>query len=295
MKSTHPLTHFVDHPAIDKIAKPISKAVRGGFEAAGPVGQQAKNALHGVWLGHPLHPVFTDIPIGAWTTALALDAAGKNDAGMRRAATFAMGVGLLGAMGAAASGLTDWSETGGRSRRVGLVHGLLNMTATALFAAAYVARKKTRSHNRGRASAWAGYGLVLGAAYLGGDLVYSKRVGVTHADVEAPEEFTPAIESASVAEGTMARGRAGDADVLVTRQHGRVCALIHACSHLGGPLSEGTLKDDSVVCPWHGSEFALESGEVLNGPATEPQPCLETRERDGHIEVKLAPGSTGAW
>jgi len=89
-----------------------------------------------------------------------------------------------------------------------------------------------------------------------------------------------------VKENTMTRARAGDADVLVARQHGKVCALVHSCSHLGGPLSEGTLKDGSVVCPWHGSEFALDDGHVMNGPATIDQPCLTVRERAGNIEVK---------
>src|SRR5215213_9031764 len=101
MDNSDMLMRVVENPAIDQIAEPLSKAVRGAYEAAGPVGQQAKNALHGVWLGHPLHPVFTDIPIGAWTTALALDAVSNGDAGMRRATTFALGVGLTGALGAA--------------------------------------------------------------------------------------------------------------------------------------------------------------------------------------------------
>ena len=94
----------------------------------------------------------------------------------------------------------------------------------------------------------------------------------------------------------MVRARAGDTDVLLVRQHGRWCALAHACTHLGGPLSEGILKDGSVVCPWHGSEFALDDGRVLNGPATHNQPGLVVRERDGRIEVKVAsaPGNGAA-
>jgi nitrite reductase/ring-hydroxylating ferredoxin subunit/uncharacterized membrane protein len=275
----------VDNPAIDRVAEPLSTAVRAAYDAAGSGGRQAKNALHGAWLGHPLHPVFTDVPIGAWTTALALDAAANGDPAMRRAATFAMGVGLAGATGAAVTGLTDWSETDGRSRRAGLIHGLLNLTATTLFATAFALRRKD-AHDGGRFCAWMGYAVALGAAYLGGDLVYRQRIGVTHADADVPQEFTPVIESAAVKENTMVRGRAGQADVLLIRQHGRVCALVHACAHLGGPLSEGTLKDGSVVCPWHGSEFALEDGRVLNGPATHDQPCLVVRERDGTIEVK---------
>ena len=74
--------------------------------------------------------------------------------------------------------------------------------------------------------------------------------------------------------------------MVLVRQHGRVCALAEHCSHLGGPLSEGTLKDGSIVCPWHGSEFALETGQVINGPATYPQPCFDVRERDGVVEVR---------
>ncbi len=288
MDSINSLMAAVDNPAIDRVAEPLSKAVRGVYDAAGPIGQQAKNALHGVWLGHPLHPVFTDLPLGAWTTALALDAAAGDDPGMRRAATFAIGVGLAGAAGAAITGLTDWSETGGQSRRNGLIHGLLNVTATTLFAAAFALRRKD-SHDGGRTCAWAGYAIALGAAYLGGDLVYRQRIGVTHADGEVPEEFTPVFDSAALAENTMVRARAGATDILLVRQHGRVCALVHSCAHLGGPLSEGTLKDGSVVCPWHGSEFALEDGRVLNGPAAHDQPCLAVRERDGRIEVKAAP------
>jgi nitrite reductase/ring-hydroxylating ferredoxin subunit/uncharacterized membrane protein len=284
------LMQAIDNPAIDRVAEPLSKAVRGAYEAAGPVGQRAKNALHGVWLGHPLHPVFTDVPLGAWTTALALDAAAQGDPGMRRAATFAMGVGLAGAVGAAVTGLTDWSETDGQSRRTGLIHGLLNITATTLFATAFALRRRD-PHDGGRTYAWMGYTIALGAAYLGGDLVYRQRIGVTHADGSLPEQFTPVLESAALPENAMVRARAADTDVLLVRQHGRVCALVHACAHLGGPLSEGTLKDGSVVCPWHGSEFALDDGRVLNGPATYNQPCLVVRERGGRIEVKVAPRS----
>ncbi|HXT33492.1 MAG TPA: DUF2231 domain-containing protein, partial [Vicinamibacterales bacterium] len=142
MDSTNALMQVVDSPALDRIAEPLSKAVRGAYDAAGPAGQRLKDAAHGVWLGHPLHPVFTDLPLGAWTTALALDCTANGDEGRRRAATFAMGVGLAGALGAAVTGLTDWSETQGESRRTGLLHGLLNITATTLFATSWAMRQR---------------------------------------------------------------------------------------------------------------------------------------------------------
>lgn len=287
MENTSALTTFTDQPVLDAIAEPLSKAVRELYESGGAAGQQVKNAMHGVWLRHPLHPVFTDVPIGAWTTGLVLDAiaARNGDRGMQRAADVAIAVGLAGAAGAAVTGLTDWSETSGRAQRTGLIHGLLNIAATTLYAAAFALRR-SGSRASGQTCAIAGYGIAVGSAWLGGDLVYGERIGVTHAVVEPPETFTRVAAATEVADNAMMRAHSGDADLLVVRQHGRVCALAHSCSHLGGPLSEGTLKDGSVVCPWHGSEFALEDGEVINGPATQPQPVLDARERNGEIEVK---------
>jgi nitrite reductase/ring-hydroxylating ferredoxin subunit/uncharacterized membrane protein len=281
------LDTIANQPWLDAVGKPLSEAVRALFSNAGPAGQTAKNALHGVWLGHPLHPVLTDVPIGAWTTALALDARETvtGDKAYGRAADFAIGLGLVAAAGAAVTGLNDWSETEGRSRRLGLLHGLLNLTATALVATSYALRR-TGSRSAGRASAVAGYGVAVGAAYLGGNMVYRERIGVTHAVVAEPEEFTPVLDSAALPDGSMRKASIEDASFVVVRQRQRVCALAHSCAHLGGPLSEGTLKDGSVVCPWHGSEFSLDDGRVLNGPATEPQPCFSVRERAGQVELR---------
>jgi nitrite reductase/ring-hydroxylating ferredoxin subunit/uncharacterized membrane protein len=281
------LERIADQPWLDTVGKPLSEAVRGLFATSGNAGRTAKNALHGVWLGHPLHPVLTDIPIGAWTTALALDAreVATGDNGFARAADFAVGVGLMGAVGAAVTGLNDWSETDGRSRRLGLLHGLLNVAATAIVATSYALRK-SGSRSAGRAGTLAGYSIALVAAYLGGDLVYRERIGVTHAAVDAPEQFTPVLASNELPDNSMRKVTIGDASFLIVRQRQRLCALAHSCAHLGGPLSEGTLKDGSVVCPWHGSEFSLDDGRVLNGPATQPQPCFEVREQGGQIELR---------
>jgi len=287
MESTNALVRLTDQPVLDSIAEPLSRAVRGAYELAGPVGQQIKDAVHGVWLRHPLHPVFTDLPIGAWTTGLVLDAiaARTNDQAMEQAADVAIGVGLAGATAAAVTGLTDWSETSGQARRTGLVHGLLNIAATSLYATAFVLRRRG-ARSTGQSCALIGYTVALGAAWLGGDLVFNQRIGVTHAVVDEPESFTAVANSSDVPDGSMRRVQHGDLDLLIVRQHGALCALAHSCAHLGGPLSEGTLKDGAVVCPWHGSEFALEDGRVIKGPATQNQPCLDVRERGGRIEVK---------
>ena len=280
------IERIADQPELDSVAKPLSEAVVAAYQNAGDIGAAVKNALHGVWLNHPLHSVLTDIPIGAWMTTIALDAkaASSGDRAYSRAADFALAFGLAGAAGSAVTGLTDWSETSGRARRIGLVHGLLNVTATALMLTAYMLRRR-RERRAGEVCTVAGMGVATAAAYLGGDLVYGQRIGVTHAVIEEPEEFTPVLASDALAEETMQRAKTNDTDLLLVRQHGSVCALAHPCAHLGGPLSEGTLKDGTVVCPWHGSEFRLDDGSVVNGPSTHAQPCFAVRERNGQIEA----------
>ena len=116
---------------------PAADAVGDGLQAVftGDAGRALKDGLNGTWLGHPLHPVLTDIPIGAWTMAQVFDSIDALAGGRRYegAARVCITTGLVGAVGAAVTGLTDWSDTSGPARRIGLVHGLVNITATALF------------------------------------------------------------------------------------------------------------------------------------------------------------------
>jgi uncharacterized membrane protein len=239
MDSTNALSRLTDQPALDAAATPLSRAIRSVYESAGPAGQRAKNAVHGVWLGHPLHPVFTDLPPGAWTTGLVLDAVASvsHDRGMARAADVTIAVGFAEAAAAAITGLTDWSETSGRSRRTGLVHGLLNIAAPTLYANAYMLRKNG-SRSSGQTCALAGYSIAVGTAWFGGDLVYGQRIGVTHAVIDAPDAFTTVASSTDVPDNSIKRARKHDADLLLVRQGGRMCALSHPCAHMGGPRQE---------------------------------------------------------
>ena len=273
---------------LDQLSDRIQPLVLDTFKAAGEPGRQVKNMLHGTWLGHPLHPALTDVPLGAWTAAFALDAmesiSGRKELGA--GADVAITVGLVGAAGAAVTGLTDWSETYGRARKVGLLHGLLNGGATALYATSLVLRRK-KKRNAGLGFAMLGYAVSSAAAYLGGHLVFGEQIGVDHAAAqEMPKEFVPVLADAELAVGEMKRVDADGVAVLLVRRDGEVCALAHTCSHQGGPLSEGKLDGDVVQCPWHGSRFNVRDGSVVDGPATFPQPCLEVRTREGQIEVR---------
>jgi len=274
--------------ALDRLSRQVQPLVRDAFKAAGPAGREVKNILHGTWLGHPLHPALTDVPLGAWTAAFALDAmesiSGRRELGA--GADAAIAVGLVGAAGAAVTGLTDWSETNGRARKVGLLHGLMNVGATVLYTTSLVLRRKNK-RNAGIGFAMLGYAVSNASAYLGGHLVFSEQIGVNHAAAqEMPKEFVPVLDDAELHEGEMKRVDAGGVPVLLVRREGAVCALAHTCSHLGGPLSEGKLDGDIVQCPWHGSRFNVRDGSVVDGPATFPQPCFEARVREGQIEVR---------
>ncbi len=269
----------------------IQPAVIQAFEAGGEAGHKIKDFLHGTWLGHPLHPLITDVPIGAWSVAAVLD--GLELCGQQKlapGADAAVAIGLVGALGAAVTGLTDWTGTTKRKRKIGVMHGLLNLGATALYATSYALRRRQGARGTAIGLAMAGYGISAASAYLGGHLVFGEQVGVDHTatSAEYPKEFVGVLPDAELAEGAMQRVEAGEVPVLLARKNGGIFAIAHTCSHLGGPLSKGTLlPDGSVRCPWHGSVFSLEDGRVLAGPATEPQPRFEVRVNDGQIEVRL--------
>jgi nitrite reductase/ring-hydroxylating ferredoxin subunit/uncharacterized membrane protein len=266
---------------LEPVESGLQRAVAGTFDSAGPAGRGIRNFLHGVWLGHPLHPALTSVPLGAWTAAVILDAADEQSA-----ADLAVCIGLTGAAGSAITGLTDWQATDGSARRVGLVHGLLNVTATTLFALSYASRKR-RDRSTGRTLAAVGYAVGMVAAYFGGHLVFRKKVGVNHAtDAEPPEDWTPTIAAEELRDGEPRRVQAGDARVLLVRRGGAIHAIGEICSHFGGPLAEGKLEGDTIECPWHASRFCVRDGSVVDGPATHPQPRYEARVNAGRIEVR---------
>ncbi|HET7698745.1 MAG TPA: Rieske 2Fe-2S domain-containing protein [Vicinamibacterales bacterium] len=271
---------------LDHVAKPVEKAVERAFP--GDSGRNVKDALHGRWLGHPLHPVLTDIPIGAWMMAQVFDALGaaRRTRAYDEAARVCITTGLVGAVGAAVTGLADWSDTGRDSRRIGFVHGMINIAATSLFLTSALLRRRRKSPNAVAASS-TGFAVAMAGAYLGGALVYQRQIGPHHAlEWNAPGEFTRAVPASELPEGTRKKVRVGDVDIVVGRHQGRLFALAERCAHQGGPLSEGELKDGAIVCPWHGSTFCVESGKLVHGPSVYDQPCYDVRESGGFLEVR---------
>jgi nitrite reductase/ring-hydroxylating ferredoxin subunit/uncharacterized membrane protein len=267
---------------LDEPAATIAKKVRDTVPA-GPV----KDALSGTWLGHALHPLLTDLPIGAWTSAVLLDWLGGRSS--HDAADRLIGLGLAFSVPAAATGMTEWADSEPASdqiRRVGAVHAAANTGATLLFGASLAARRRG-SRGAGRVLALAGAGLVAGSGFLGGHLAYADGVGVDQTSFEdAPDDWTAAMRDSDLPEGESRYAEVGGVGVLVAKHEGAVYALSNRCVHRGGALDEGELSGGCVTCPLHGSTFRLADGAIERGPAAYPQPTWEARVRDGVIELK---------
>ncbi|MGH9615330.1 MAG: Rieske 2Fe-2S domain-containing protein [Acidobacteriaceae bacterium] len=269
----------------ERLQKFIDTALYGG---GSETAQSIRNFLNGVWLGEPLHVVLTDIPVGAWTVALIFDGLDCVQHGREfaAAADAAIAIGLAGAAGAALSGIADWSDVDPPARRVGVFHGLLNLSAVTFYTTSLIFRRK-KMRTRGRLYAALGFSAMVAAARLGGKMVYEHRVGVDRTSGQVfPEQFVEVMAEPELKDETPVRVEHGGVPILLVRRGQRVFALADSCSHFGGPLSEGKLEGDNIVCPWHSSRFALSDGRVIDGPAVHPQPCLEARIRDGKIEVR---------
>jgi nitrite reductase/ring-hydroxylating ferredoxin subunit/uncharacterized membrane protein len=246
-----------------------------------------KDLFSGTWLGHPVHPMLTDLPIGAWTSAMTLDVLGGEEA--RGAADLLIGVGVLSALPTAMTGLSDLADvTEPEERSLGVAHALGNVTTLTLYALSLALRRRGR-RGAGNVLSLAGAGMATASAYLGGHLVYRQVVGPSRAIDGAPREWTPVLESTELIEGKPRRVPAGIAQVMVYRTGDRIYALANRCSHRGGPLHKGQVDDATITCPWHLSTFSLEDGSIVRGPATAPQPVYDVRERDGTIEIRTVP------
>ncbi|HEY4845029.1 MAG TPA: DUF2231 domain-containing protein [Candidatus Dormibacteraeota bacterium] len=286
----HIVNRFIDRQRwLEPVADFLQKVVAGAYKALGKPGRDLKTLANGTWLGHPLHPVLTDIPLGAWTLAVLFDIIYlfKGTHGWISAADLAVFVGLLGALGSALTGYTDWSTTFGRERRVGIAHGLLNTAVIVVYLVSLIIRVTHGSRGLAIVLALIGYGIVLTAAFLGGDLVFSIGTGVNHhAWQEVPTKFTKVMLEGQLTDNMLVKAMAGDTPILLYKKGNTVCAISETCSHAGGPLSEGELDGDIVQCPWHGSRFDICTGLVKGGPATISQVRYETRIQNGQIEVR---------
>lgn len=276
----YPISYLERAKGLDRLVSPgqrIARLLKPG---------RARDALHGVWLGHPLHPVLVQVPVGTWLSASLLDAWPGNETASRRLVL----TGLAAAVPAALAGTADWSEQHEQQMRVGIVHALANATAVACYAASAAAPARAKGLRlSGLATAAIG-------GLLGGHIAHRQSAGtnqaepVPHLIQPGWHDLMPAAELAALADRQPAKRRLGDVPVLVIRDGQQTHVLADRCSHLSGPLSDGDYHDGRLTCPWHGSTFRVADGTVAHGPATAPQPVFLTRVADGTLQVCL-PGA----
>jgi nitrite reductase/ring-hydroxylating ferredoxin subunit len=279
---------MADATTFDKVIEPARRAVQAALKP-----QAVKDLLHGTWLGHPLHPVLVQVPVGTWLSAGVLDLVPS----FRPAATALIGTGVAAAVPAALSGAADWSEQEVGVRRLGALHAVANTAALGLYVGSLVARGKGRG-TLGRALSYAGLGVAGGSAAVGGHMSYSQSSGASHAATAARALTTDWIDLGpldDLPEGrpVLRTGKGGSVAVplAAVRRGTRVDVFVGACSHLSGPLYEGAVEQvrdrQCLVCPWHGSAFDLDSGEPRRGPAANPQEKLEVRMDAGRVMARL--------
>jgi len=291
---SHAVSRFIDSQRwLDPLADVLQKVTAAVYR--GRVGRSVKSLFNGTWLGHPLHPVLTDIPLGAWTLAIIFDLIylfGQRSPMARSGAEILIAVGVVAALAAAVTGYTDWGDTIDRERRIGLSHGLLNLIATILYAISLVLRLTGPGQGLAITLSWVGYVLLISAAYLGGELVFNIGTGVNHhAWQQQPTDWTPAMRAGDLVEGKPQMADLNGTPVFLLKRGDVITAVSDTCSHAGGPLHEGTLEGQVVVCPWHASRFDLRTGAVRGGPATVPLVRYDARITEGRVEVRRSPAS----
>lgn len=266
---------FLDQPA-ERLAGAASKLFPGPM----------KDLASGTALGHPLHPVLTAVPTGFWTSATLIDFVGGKKG--RKMADRLVLAGLVSALPTAWTGISDWSDTRGKEMRVGAIHAVGNTAGLLLYSASYLARKKGK-RGKGVRLALMGATAIGGSGYLGGHLAFRLGVGVDQTVFDkVPDGWVWAMAEDSLLEGSSAMAKIDGVDVMVYRTSGEVFAIADRCTHRGAPLHEGKVDqmDCTVTCPWHASKFSLETGAIINGPATAPQPVYEARIEAGQIQVR---------
>jgi len=270
-------------------AMPWLDGIAGVLQAAGEpiVGQKAprplKDTLVGTWLGHPLHPAVVQLPIGFWTSSLALDLAGQE-----QAADLTLALGLASTPGAVLTGMAQWQDaTNNESpRRLGALHASLNGIATVLYGASLLQRRRG-NRSAGVALAATGYAIANASAWVGGDLAYDRGIGGDHtAFQQPPTDWVDVLDENSLVEGVPKRVRAKGYPVMLLKRGQQINAIAATCPHLSGPLDKGEIEGDTVTCPWHGSVFCLSDGKLLHGPATTPVTVFDVRVEGERVFVR---------
>jgi len=267
--------------ALDRVAGAARDAVQARL-TTGPV----KDALHGVWLGHPLHPALAQFTLGSFLSASLLDVVG----GRPRESNALIVAGLVGTVPTVAAGWADYADGHEEQQRVGVVHAALNGAAVACYAGALLTR------SRGGHGVLTALGGALSgvSAFLGGHMAFRQALGPNQSEAvphTGPEDWQELGAVADLPDRRPVRRLAGDTPVVVVSRDREVSVLADRCPHASAPMHDGELGDEGgcavLTCSWHGSVFRVDDGSVVHGPATAPLPRFESRTVDGVLQARV--------
>jgi nitrite reductase/ring-hydroxylating ferredoxin subunit/uncharacterized membrane protein len=269
---------------LDKPATLVSRAVRGVLSPG-----KVKDALSGTWLGHALHPAMTDVVIGSFVSASALDLLAGAEGSVASERLIMLGMAAY--LPTAAAGASDWVDgaVDARVKRVGIVHAAGNSVALALYTASLISRRRG-SRATGVLLSGLGAGVLMTGGYLGGHLTLRRGIGPDQTIFDpGPDEWQAATGADRLEPGKPLRVIVDETPVLLLDTGNTIYAIHDRCSHRGCPLSDGEVEGHEIVCACHSSRFDLRDGSVVGGPATAPQPAFDARRQDGVVEVRLRP------
>lgn len=274
------------------LSNAIASVMRGFYRVLGGPGRFLQDFLNGTWLGHSLHAVLVDIVIGGATVAVLLDLLRVifGVTGLEDATTWTIWLVFLSALGAVVTGLTDYKDTSPDSaaRDVAGLHGLVNLVATVGFGISLWLRL-VGGHDAGFWVSLVSYLVVSVGGFIGGHIVFKYGYMVNYnafSRGKKAAEFTPVAPVSDLPENTPTKVTFGATSIMLVRRGEVVHALKDTCSHLGGPLSQGELKGDTITCPWHFSTFRITDGAVVHGPASSRQVSYRARVNDGQVELQ---------
>jgi nitrite reductase/ring-hydroxylating ferredoxin subunit/uncharacterized membrane protein len=239
-----------------------------------------KDFLHGKWLGHSVHALLTDLPIGALSLTVLFDLLD-----LREAADISLIVGVLGMVAAAVAGAADYADTDDDPRAAATVHATLMVVSLVFYLVSLWLRLGTSAVGERTFAIFTelvAYGFLLAGAYVGGELVFALGNMINrHAWRFGTKSEWTKLDVTDIPEDKPTAAKAGAQSLVVARVGETVYALHAQCAHAGGPLAEGKIVDGCVECPWHFSRYDLATGKRTQGPTTFDQPRYQVRKADG--------------
>ena len=255
--------------------------------------------------GTAVHPALVHYPWAFLTGAFLFDLAGKvtDSPAAWVTGAFLAAAGIATAIVAAVPGFIDYVYTvppNSSGKRRATWHLGVNLTAVALFIAAWVLRRHA-SAEPGTATLIAeGLGAVLlgVGGYMGGVLVNRNQIGVDHRYANAGKwremsvarengEATVAVDSPALEPNQMMLLRIDGKRIVLGRTEDGYVAFDDHCTHRGGSLAGGVLMCGLVHCPWHGSQFDTTTGKVRSGPAERPIGAYRVESRGAVLRIHL--------